>query len=160
MPPSVFEALRTYRLMQARKLELVSDGAMDFVPPGESNNARWHLAHLITTPYLLTYARVGAALPLLHPEFVGASRKGTRASDLSKSELFSRASLSRLLFSSLGQLKADWKGLSGRPFTPYETASGLLLTDLDGALTYSLLHEGWHTALFESRIRIAEANHV
>lgn len=141
---SLIQTSLSFRTFLAQNLEKVDEKQLDIVAPKFKNTIRWQLAHLVVTPTLLTYKKVGSNSPLLSDEFLKSTCKGTSHENFSLNEDYSTRHLLEFLVETTKQLERDYKDLKKMNYQAYETSTGFMIKDLDTALAYSNIHDGIH----------------
>jgi hypothetical protein len=152
----LFATSLAFRNQLVSIVDKLDDEQLDFIPENFTNNIRWNIAHLIVTPCLLTYHKVGSKSPLLSDEFINSVKKGTNPDDLSVNEDFGKIHLLETLVESMKQLQRDMPDLEKHNFESYETSTGFVLTNLESALSYSNIHDGVHTGVISSMIKVID----
>lgn len=140
----LFSTVLAYRQMLVNAILQMDDETLDAIPDGFNNNIRWHLAHMVVTPGLLTYRLMGRELPFLSEEFINSAKKGTNPDSFSLNEDFGKKHLCELLIETVKRAQRDCEELSKLPFKPYETSTGYVISNLSAALAFSNIHDGLH----------------
>ena len=103
----LFASSLTFRNQLVSIAEKLDDEQLDIIPENFHNNIRWNIAHLIVTPCLLTYHKVGSQSPLLSTQFIDSVKKGTNPEDFSVNEDFSKKQISIKLWQYIGKYSLE-----------------------------------------------------
>lgn len=152
---TLFSTALSFRNVLSEKLTLLDDGTLDTIPDGFEASIRWHVAHMIVTPLLVTYERVGVTCPLVSQEFLTSARSGTSHENFSLNEDYGIKHLSEFLIETIKQLQRDVKDLEQNPYESYESSMGYLIKDMPSALAYSVIHDGIHIGMIRSILKAA-----
>ncbi len=114
------------------------------VPSGWSNNARWHMGHLIITPQRLTYGQFQE--PVAVPEeYQKWFARGSSPASWGDDVLPEMGSLLDEMISSIEPLFESMTGRWNEPYSqPMVTSSGAILHTPGEALTFNTAHDGIH----------------
>jgi hypothetical protein len=153
----LFSTSLAYRQMLVNAIDKMDDEILDIIPDGSKNNIRWHLAHLVVTPGLLTYRLIGRDIPLISIEFINSAKKGTNPDSFSLNEDFGKKHLCELLIETVKQSQRDFEELSKEKFKPYETSTGYVLENLSSAIAFSNIHDGLHIGNIRMMARFIES---
>jgi hypothetical protein len=145
-----------FRQNLVQKLEALDPELIDIVPEGYNNNIRWHVAHLVVTPALLTYRLAGVEIPLISQGFIESAKKGSNHDDFSLNEDFGLPHLCELLIETVKQTQRDFEMLQEQGFESYETSNGFILDNLTSALAFSNVHDGIHIGAINAMLRAIE----
>ncbi|MBX7244005.1 MAG: DinB family protein [Candidatus Sumerlaeaceae bacterium] len=144
---TVIDQTLIFRKRIADIFSSVSEADADVIPPGWSNNARWHAGHLVVVPRMLMLALQGKPIGL--PD----TYKTLFAKDTSPANW---AGLAVPPYKQLvGELTSEMEKLIGEikpdlltPFPkPYTTSATVVLHSPAEALNFSLVHDGIHVGL-------------
>lgn len=141
---TVFDQTIAIRRMIVKTLRSIPKEQADFIAPTWKNNARWHAGHLIVTPRLLTYGKMG--LPLGLPEnyrkwFV----KGSSPDEWGKDLVPSFGDLAESIVPCMEELFGSLRPRLEEAFPkPYTTSTGVILKNAAESLNFSLVHDGIH----------------
>jgi hypothetical protein len=111
------------------------------IPKGHRNSIAWNLAHLVVTQQLLCYKLSG--LPCAVPEdMIQRFQKGTVPSKALSQQNFEEI---KSLFVDLPlALEKDLEAGVFKNYTPYTTSVGIVLSNIEEALSFNAFHEGIH----------------
>ena len=111
------------------------------IPKGHRNSIAWNLAHLVVTQQLLCYKLSG--LPCAVPEdMIQRFQKGTVPSKAISQQNFEDI---KSLFVALPlALEKDLEAGVFKNYTPYTTSVGIVLSNIEEALSFNAFHEGIH----------------
>jgi hypothetical protein len=111
------------------------------IPKGHRNSIAWNLAHLVVTQQLLCYKLSG--LPCAVPEdMIQRFQKGTVPSKALSQQNFEEI---KSLFVALPlALEKDLEAGVFKDYTPYTTSVGIVLANIEEALSFNAFHEGIH----------------
>jgi hypothetical protein len=111
------------------------------IPKGHRNSIAWTLAHLVVTQQLLCYKLSG--LPCAVPEdMIQRFQKGTVPSKALSQQNFEEI---KSLFVALPlALEKDLEAGVFKDYTPYTTSVGIVLSNIEEALSFNAFHEGIH----------------
>lgn len=132
--------------MQSTRGMLVNLGdgfgdSIDTIPAGFGNHPLWNLGHLVVTTGLLVYRLSGLELNM--PEsFVADFGKGSDPK--AWTACYSWSDIREQLLAQPGQLRKDLDAGTFQEFKRYETSSGIVLENVEQAITYNTFHEGIH----------------
>lgn len=128
-----------------RRMLAIADGLtpaqLTAVPRGFHNNVLWNLGHLIVSQQVLCYVKSGLAPRApgyLTPLFGKGTSPAQWAGQIDPMEVKS------WLMESMALLRADFEQHVFKSYEPYETSSGMILTNIGEALSYVLWHESQH----------------
>ena len=116
----------------------------DSIPPGWTNNARWHIGHLIITPQRLTFRQLQEPLQVSEEYQRWFARGSSPLSWGNDSVPEMDFLLSEMITSTENLFKAmipRWDEPYAEPMT---TSSGGVLHTPGEALTFNLAHDGIH----------------
>ena len=111
------------------------------IPKGHRNSIAWNLAHLVVTQQLLCYKLSG--LPCAVPEdMIQRFQKGTVPSKAISQQNFEAI---KSLFVALPlALEKDLEAGVFKNYTPYTTSVGIVLSNIEEAISFNAFHEGIH----------------
>jgi hypothetical protein len=145
-----------FRQVLVQKLQAMDEDLLDHVPEGYNNNIRWHAAHLVVTPSLLTYRLAGVETPLISQGFIDSAKKGSNHDDFSLNEDFGINHICELLIETIKQTQRDFDMLQEQNFNAYETSTGFIIDNVASAMGYSNVHDGMHFGTIMSMTRAIE----
>lgn len=119
---------------------------------------RWHVAHMVATPALMTYELADESSPLLSQDFLQSVKRGTNQENFSLNEDYGIKHLVEFLVETVKQLQRDGKELEGKTFKSYETLTGHIIKDLESAMSYILVHDGIHIGTVNAMLDVIEHN--
>lgn len=134
------EQLAGIRSMIERLVSGLDDDALFRVPPGYVNSIAWNAAHVIATQQILQY-RLSGIEPVVPSELIEIFKKGTGPEECNR-ETFD--AMFAWLHPTVRQLQEDYGTGRFTAFTTYETSTGIVLHDIDEAITFDNMHEGIH----------------
>lgn len=116
----------------------------DVIPPTWNNNLRWHVGHLVTSPYILTWGLLGEPLPIA-PEYRSWFARGTGPRAWGDAQIPPYEVLLGELTGALPAILSAFEDRAQEPFpTPYTTSLGIELRTPADALEFTLIHDGLH----------------
>ena len=137
-----FEVLNNIRPFFNKYIENNSLEDLNKIPKGFNNNIIWNIGHIVVTAQLLAYKLSG--LPMhVSDELINKYRKDSKpVGEVSQEEV---NEIEKLLFSTLEQLKTDYKNELFKDYNAYTVSTtGNTLTNIDEALQFILIHESMH----------------
>ena len=135
------------RILLLRAVEPVSASEMLRIPAGYRNNILWNLGHIIVTQQLLHYGQSG--LPLLVSDTLRDQfRRGTSPAEWTDAPDPGR--LLELAIELPSRLDADYRAGRFADFEAYTTSSGIVLADIDSAISFNNYHEGMHMGVISA----------
>jgi hypothetical protein len=143
----VISTLLVNRKSLLTQLEGLTEAQLYAIPAGFNNNIIWNFGHIIVSQQLLTYAIAGAKMHV-PSVLVDSFRKATSPANWSNP--FNIEELKSLAISSIEQFDIDLDTPIFDGYKPYLTSSGLTLNNIDDAIFYSQLHEGYHAGVIAS----------
>lgn len=144
---SVISTLLVNRKSLLTQLEGLTEEQLYTIPKGFNNNILWNFGHIIVSQQLLTYAIAG--VPMHVPAtLVDSFRKATSPANWSNP--FNLEDLKALAISCIEQFDKDLDANLFNNYKPYLTSSGLTLHNIDDAIFYSQMHEGYHSGVIAS----------
>lgn len=111
------------------------------IPSGFNNNIYWNIAHTVVTQQLLMYKLSGLPM-MIEEEMVNSYRKGTFPKE--GLDLQEKKKVEELLFSTIAQAQKDVEADLFTDYTNYKTSIGVVLNDIEDAVTFNYYHEGLH----------------
>lgn len=150
----LFQTALIFRSNLVALLNDADDDILDTVPEAFNNTIRWQVAHLIASPYLLTYKKVKMEHAFISDTFAESVKKGTNQEDFALSEDYDKKHLLEYLTESTKQMQRDYANLKKGSYEAYESSSGLVLKDIDTAISYSNIHDGLHIAQIKIMMKI------
>lgn len=137
-----FQCTENTRILFKQILDELSVEELNKIPEGFNNNIFWNIAHAMVTQQVLAYKLSGLEVPI-GPDWVASYAKGTKPTVNVNAEEVDV--LKELLFSTLEQVKKDYKAGVFKEFTTYTVSTNnSTLTNIDEALAFSNYHEGMH----------------
>jgi hypothetical protein len=130
-----------------KQLEGLSEEQLYKIPNGFNNNIIWNFGHIIVAQQMLTYGIAGVTLQI-PAALTDSFKKAT--SPASWSNPFNIEELKALAISTIEQFDKDLDTDLFANYKPYLTSSGLTLHNIDDAIFYSHMHEGYHTGVIAS----------
>ncbi|MDX2174837.1 MAG: hypothetical protein SF028_00040 [Candidatus Sumerlaeia bacterium] len=121
--------------------------AAEEIPPGWSNNIRWHIGHLATTPHRLTTLLLDGTMAI-PPLYSTLFAKGTSPRDWVGLQVPSLETLCRELVDGQRSLYQHLDGRWDESFpVEYTTSVGIILQTPREGLAMSYMHDGIHLGL-------------
>ncbi|MGK0220064.1 MAG: hypothetical protein ACI9HE_003571 [Planctomycetota bacterium] len=115
--------------------------SIDKIPAGFGNHPLWNLGHLVVTTGLLVYRLSGLDLGM--PESM-VEDFGKGSDPKTWTATHSWADIKQQLLAQPAQLRKDWDDGLFQEFKRYETSIGIVLENVEQAITYNTFHEGTH----------------
>lgn len=111
------------------------------IPKGFNNNIWWNIAHVAATQQRLVYGLSGLSLEM--PEaIVTKFQKGTTPDGTATDQEIEE--IKKLLFTTIEKTIEDYdKGLF-KNYKEYTTTPGVVLKNVDDAISFNFFHEGLH----------------
>ena len=111
------------------------------IPTGFNNNIWWNIAHVAATQQRLVYGLSGLQFEM--PEAIVAKfQKGTTPDGKATDEEIE--AVKKLLFTTIEKTIVDYdKGLFEN-YKEYATTPGVILKNVDDAISFNFFHEGLH----------------
>jgi hypothetical protein len=129
----------------------------DVIPPTWNNNLRWHVGHLVTSPYILTHGLFGEPLPL-PSEYRKWFARGTSPREWGDAPVPRYEVLLAQLTEAVPALFSAFEDRATEPFPkPYTTSLGIELVTPEDALSFSLIHDGLHYGMIQALKRALDA---
>ena len=142
-----FQVSKFNRTTLSYFLENLSLEQLFAIPKGHKNNIIWNIAHILVTEQLITYKLSGLEMPI-DTKFVQLYGKGsTPSGEISKEEF---EEVKEQLIPATKQLKIDYEKGLFKNFNEYETSTGIVLKNIEDALTFNTFHEGIHLGVILS----------
>lgn len=136
--------LKQDRKLIARSVENLSQEQLLLVPEGFKNNILWNLGHLIVTQQILHYKLSGNKM-LITDELCDQLKSGTSPVDWSEPP---DVDVLKALVPELpARLEKDYELGRFRDFKEYTTRTGIVLANIDDAISFNNFHEGVHTGV-------------
>lgn len=136
--------LKQDRKLIARSVANLSEEQLLLVPEGFKNNILWNLGHLIVTQQLLHYKLSGNKM-LITDELCDQLKSGTSPADWSDPP---DVDVLKALAPQLpARLETDYELGRFRDFKEYTTRTGIVLANIDDAISFNNFHEGVHTGI-------------
>jgi len=143
----VISTLLVNRKSLLAQIEGLTEDQLYNIPTGFNNNIIWNFGHIIVSQQLLTYGIAG--VPMHVPAaLVDSFRKATSPANWSNP--FNIEELKALAISCIEQFEKDIETDLFKNYKPYLTSSGLTLNNIDDAIFYSHMHEGYHSGVIAS----------
>ena len=140
----VISTLLVNRNNLLKQIEGLTEEQLYTIPKGFNNNIMWNFGHIIVAQQMLTYGIAGQ--PLNIPVALTDSFKKA-TSPAQWSNPFNVDDLKKLLISTIEQFDKDLDTDKFNNYKPYLTSSGLTLHNIDDAIFYSHIHEGYHIGM-------------
>jgi len=128
----------------------VSKDALFIIPKKYKTNLIWNLGHLVTTQQILMYKLSSVPL-LIDRETLSYFRKGSDPVTWEKTP--DHKQILNLLEELPVQFKKDYHNGVFTGFKEYETSSGLVLSNVNDAISYNNYHEGLHQGIISSLLK-------
>jgi hypothetical protein len=117
------------------------------IPRGFNNNILWNLGHVVVSQQLLHYGQAG--LPLLVSNATRDQfRRGTSPADWTDEP--DDQILLQMAVELPGRLRADYLAGRFKDYSPYTTLSGIVLPDIESAISFNNYHEGLHMGVIRA----------
>ncbi len=111
------------------------------IPEGFNNNILWNIAHVAATQQRLVYGLSGLQLEM--PEaLVAKFQKGTIPDGTTTDEEIEE--VKKLLFTTIEKTIEDYDNGLFKNYKEYTTTPGVVLKNVDDALSFNFFHEGLH----------------
>lgn len=135
------DVTRTSRKMLSQFLKGYNLGQLNTIPEGHNNNLIWNIAHIVVVQQMLVYNLSG--LPMkISDTLVQKYKKGTKpeqdATQAEVDEIYS------LLTETIDQTEVDMNNDSFVNYQEYPTSTGLVLKNVNDAMSFNSFHEGIH----------------
>ncbi len=139
------EKIKNVRIFLLKQLDGLTNGQLNTIPAGYTNNIIWNLGHLICVEQNLCYVRAG--LPItVDDKYFSPYMPGTKPERFIDEQ--ESKSIKMLFITSIDQLQSD---LDKRIFENYSPSVmipkvyGFEVNNIDEAIDYLLYHEGFHS---------------
>jgi len=124
---------------------------LNAIPDGFNNSIFWNIKHIVITQQLLIYKLSGTAMLVSQKEVEGFQKGskplyGADADDLNL--------LKEQLFSTLEQVKEDYKNGKFKNYNEYTVTTKSTLTNVEEALEFNNFHEGIHLGYVLALMRV------
>ncbi len=117
------------------------------VPRGFHNNILWNLGHLVVSQQVLCYVKSGLA-PRAPSYLLPLFGKGTSPAQWAATSVaIDPVEVQTWLMDTVSLLRTDLEQHAFKTYEPYETSSGMRLTNIGEALSYVLWHEAQHLGI-------------
>ncbi len=137
---------RLLKLLETTELEILFK-----IPEGFNNNIIWHIGHCITTQQRHMYMRSG--LPMhISDEFMDTFKIGT--SPRSWQNIPDVNEVKHLLLHTIDCLESDLESKIFVHYTPFELPLGIQISNHMQALQAAIYHEGEHSGIILSYLRL------
>ncbi len=124
-----------------RLLDGLSIDQMNKIPEGFNNNIIWNFAHLLSVQQSLFYSLSGLP-PKVDTAFINTYKRGSKPERMvSENEM---AEIKQLFSNAISTFDDDYKAGIFKEFTTYTTSFGVVLTNIDDAIQFSIAHDGLH----------------
>ncbi len=136
------EYLNQARTMCLKVIDGLSFEALCRIPEGFNNSILWNIGHLAVTQQLLCYKNSGLPMHIKDQEIIDGFRKGSKP----KTE-YTQEEWQTLLdfFKTLpSKLEEDFESSMFKNYDSYLTSFGVLLSNIEEAITFNNVHEGMH----------------
>lgn len=111
------------------------------IPEGFNNNIWWNIAHVAATQQRLVYGLSGLQFEMPEP-IITKFQKGTipdgTATDMEIEEV------KKLLFTTVEKTIEDYDNGLFKNYKEYTTTPGVILRNVDDAISFNFFHEGLH----------------
>lgn len=135
------EVLKVTRQMVYNTVKDLSLKEIHIIPNGFNNNIAWNIAHLVVTQQLLQYKLSGLNC-LVSDELIQKYRKGTKPSEELTQEQWE--DILTLFLKLPKTFEEHFKEEAFKTYNQYETSSGFVIKNIEGATAYNNHHEGIH----------------
>lgn len=137
----IIETIRCTRQNFMKLVDGCSLEKLNHIPEGFSNNIVWNLAHVISSQQVLCYELSGLSLRV-DESFADAYRPGTFPEKfVSESRL---GMITEELFKTIDWLSDDYGSGVFKNYKERQTKFGVLITNIDEAISYVSTHETLH----------------
>ena len=117
------------------------------IPDGFRNNIWWNIAHVMVTQQLLVYKL--SNLPMkISQELVDKYKKGTAPNGMATDDEINE--VLEFLFSTVEFTIEDFENGLFKNFNEYSTSAGVVLKNVNDAISFNLFHEGIHLGVILS----------
>ncbi len=148
------ENISKERVWLLEQIKGLNTDQLNLVPPGFNNNIIWNLGHLVAAQQGLCYARAGLK-PLVDENYMATYKPGTKPyGPVSESEV---NEIKLLLQSTLLALQQDVEKKIFSGYTAFTTRYGAAINTIEDAVQFILYHEGLHTGVILSMVKIIKA---
>ena len=121
------------------------------IPQRFRNNVAWNVGHIVATQQLIHYENAG--LPLcIDDAVVAAFRKGTSPAEWQERPDWE--GVLALLLETPERLEADYAAGRFARYREYTTSAGSVLRTIDDAIAFNNFHEGIHTGIVMSILKL------
>ena len=128
----------------------VSKDKLIIIPNKYKTNLLWNLGHLVATQQILVY-RLSSVSLLIDEETLSYFRKGSDPASWQKTP--DHKLILNLLEDIPIQFKKDYQDNIFTGFKEYETSSGLVLNNVEDAISFNNYHEGIHQGIISSLLK-------
>lgn len=121
------------------------------IPKGFKNHLFWNLAHCVVTQQILCYKLSGKPM-LIDNNFVEKYKKGTVPS-LEIVSPYEVSKTKELLFTTIEQIRADYRFGVFSSFKEYTTSYGISLNSFGDAIQFNNIHESLHLGYMMAMVK-------
>lgn len=111
------------------------------IPNGHNNNIWWNIAHVVSTQQALIYSLSGLELQIpsdIKDKFKKGSTPDGKATDAEIEQV------KKLLFTTIEKTIEDYDNGLFNNFKEYPTSTGVVLKNIEDAMSFNHFHEGLH----------------
>ncbi|HSZ71703.1 MAG TPA: DinB family protein [Cytophagaceae bacterium] len=137
----LFDALLQLRKNTLKSVETLSTEQLNKIPEGHNNNIIWHIGHMMASQQHLCYG-ISGATPQVSQDFIAKYRKGT--SPKGWTEPVSLDEIKSLFLNTAEIFEKDYTAKKFNSYETYTTSAGVVLSNIEDAITYSYGHENLH----------------
>lgn len=139
-----FDNLHKGRALILKVVEDLTIEQLNAIPQGCKNNIVWNIAHLVVAQQLLCYRMSG--LPCaVSEEMIRIYKKGGAPEGTVSQEEFDK--IKELFISSPKDFEKDYNDGIFKEYQEYTTSVGVILSNIQEVLSFSLFHEGIHLGI-------------
>jgi len=133
--------LKQTREFLFRMIAGLTDDQLLTIPPGFRNNILWNLGHTLVVQQQLTYGRSGLNL-LFEDTLIERFRRGSSPAEWSDTPDISF--IKEQVLACAERFIEDYRNKKFTTFSPYKTAVGPIISSVEEAIRFNLVHEGMH----------------
>jgi hypothetical protein len=148
------ENISKERIWLLEQIKDLSVEQLNRIPTGFNNNIIWNLGHLVAAQQGLCYARAGLKT-IVDEQYMAAYKPGSKPTGPVTEASVNEIKL--LLQSTLRQLDTDIEKTIFSGYTPFTTRYGAGINNIEDAVQFILYHEGIHTGVVLSLLKIIKA---
>ncbi len=135
------ENVKAIRLFLLNAVQSLTVEQLNKMPDGLNNNIIWNIGHLIAAQQGVCYKR-GGVPTIIDENFWLAYKPESKPEQAIDSTEIER--IKQLFSSTLAQFEIDYTNNIFSNYIPWTTRSGIKIENIDDALNFLLIHEGWH----------------